>query len=311
MRKVLVGFLAMLLVTALLLGSSCTETNGPKGDMGLQGSQGVPGTQGIQGPKGDVGPIGPIGPQGPKGEQGIQGLQGPQGLQGYQGPQGLQGTKGDKGIAGTNGTNGLQGGVGEQGIQGVQGEKGSVGPIGPIGEEGIQGEKGDTGLIGLQGEPGAQGLSGEKGTVWYVGNATINEDLGKEGDFLLDPIWGFVHTKYLGTWVYQTRIVGPRGHTGDTGPLPAVIEASGPSQFCWGCISILGGNFQPYETVVITVISSTGSAQVGVVEASDVGAFGFWGLQPNYPLLGEVTIKATGNKGSLGLDLVCLNCSTP
>ena len=70
MRKLTLGFVQLLLLTGVLVTSSCKKENGPTGPQGLQGTPG------------GVGPQGPVGATGPQGAQGPQGPQGPAGQPG-------------------------------------------------------------------------------------------------------------------------------------------------------------------------------------------------------------------------------------
>lgn len=63
-------------------------------------------------------------------------------------------------------------------------------------------------------------LSAPEGTVWRY-NATVDNGLGKDGDFLLTPN-GDVYRRNTGTYSLQVNIKGPIGDTGATG-------ATGPS----------------------------------------------------------------------------------
>lgn len=70
MRKLTFGLVQLLLLTGVLLTSSCKKETGPTGP---QGTQGVVGITGPNGPVGATGPAGPQGPQGPQGGQGAPG----------------------------------------------------------------------------------------------------------------------------------------------------------------------------------------------------------------------------------------------
>ncbi len=62
-----------ILVFVVVVASSCSSFQGPKGDPGPEGPQGPAGAEGPRGPQGFAGPMGATGPQGPEGMPGMNG----------------------------------------------------------------------------------------------------------------------------------------------------------------------------------------------------------------------------------------------
>ena len=95
--KVWVGFVALALVSVLLLASSCTGPTGITGPAGSTGATGATGAIGPVGPAGSTGAtgatgaIGPAGPTGATGAIGATGATGPSGNLGYADFYALQG----------------------------------------------------------------------------------------------------------------------------------------------------------------------------------------------------------------------------
>ena len=161
--KVWVGFVALALVSVLLLASSCTGSTGVIGPMGATGATGATGAIGPAGPKGATGPAGVIGPMGPAGPTGATGAIGPAGPTGATGATGAIGPAGCGGPAGPTGATGATGAIGPAGPTGSTGATGAIGPAGPTGSTGATGAIGPAGTAGAAGAAGATGPSGNLG----------------------------------------------------------------------------------------------------------------------------------------------------
>ena len=146
--KVWVGFVALALVSVLLLVASCT------------------GPTGVTGPTGPVGPAGPTGPVGPTGSASSEATCTPTCTTT---PVCTTCPAGPTGATGAAGATGATGPIGLTGATGVAGATGATGPIGLTGATGAAGATGATGPIGLTGATGATGAVGPVGPSGNLG----------------------------------------------------------------------------------------------------------------------------------------------
>ena len=114
-RKILVFFIAIIVIGMLVIPASAKQVNPPRG-LNIWDAHGIwdavmnlqQQINEIQLTPGPIGPIGPIGPTGAPGADGLAGADGKDGVDGLAGADGKDGVDGLAGVAGTNGVSGYE-----------------------------------------------------------------------------------------------------------------------------------------------------------------------------------------------------------
>ena len=142
-RKILVFFIAIIVIGMLVIPASAKQVNPPRG-LNIWDAHGIwDAVMNLQQQINEIqltpGPIGPIGPIGPTGAPGADGLAGADGKDGVDGLAGADGKDGVDGLAGADGKDGVDGLAGVDGKDGVDGLAGVAGTNGVSGYEIVPG----------------------------------------------------------------------------------------------------------------------------------------------------------------------------
>ena len=167
-RKILVFFIAIIVIGMLVIPASAKQVNPPRG-LNIWDAHGIwDAVMNLQQQINEIqltpGPIGPIGPIGPTGAPGADGLAGADGKDGVDGLAGADGKDGVDGLAGADGKDGVDGLAGVDGKDGVDGLAGVDGKDGADGLAGVDGKDGVDGLAGVAGTNGVSGYEIVPGT---------------------------------------------------------------------------------------------------------------------------------------------------
>ena len=126
-RKILVFFIAIIVIGMLVIPASAKQVNPPRG-LNIWDAHGIwdavmnlqQQINEIQLTPGPIGPIGPIGPTGAPGADGLAGADGKDGVDGLAGADGKDGVDGLAGVDGKDGVDGLAGVAGTNGVSGYE-----------------------------------------------------------------------------------------------------------------------------------------------------------------------------------------------